>query len=73
MWGFRLVSEEVTTRLLALRWTVAKALPDVDDVKRARTAGSFRKLTNNESVELQQTIAEISDGNDEVNLMLVLA
>ena len=73
MWNCHLVSEEVTTRLLALRWTVAKALPDVDDVKRARTAGSFHKLTNNESVELQKTIAEISEGNDEVNLKLVLA
>lgn len=67
------VSEEVTTRLLALRWAVASALPNVDDAKRARTAGSFHNLANDESVELQKTIAEISGGNDEVNLKLVLA
>ena len=59
------------TRLLALRWTVASALPDIDDVKRARTTGSFHEFTNDESVELQNTIAEISEGNEEVNLELV--
>ncbi|KAH9032228.1 hypothetical protein EDB85DRAFT_1258787 [Lactarius pseudohatsudake] len=67
------VSEEVTTRLLALRWTAATALPDVADAKRARTGGSFYKSTNNEIVELQNTINEISEGQGELNLKLVLA
>lgn len=66
------VSEEITTRLLALRWTAASALPDVDDVKRARTTGFFRKLATNEVIELQNTIAEIAEGKDEVDLKLVL-
>ncbi|KAH8991458.1 hypothetical protein EDB86DRAFT_2830832 [Lactarius hatsudake] len=67
------VSEEVTTRLLALRWTAATALPDVADAKRARTGGSFYKSANNEIVELQNTINEISEGQGEINLKLVLA
>ncbi|KAH9058117.1 hypothetical protein EDB87DRAFT_952989 [Lactarius vividus] len=66
------VSEEVTTRLLALRWTAATALPDVADAKRARTGGSFYKSTN-EIIELQSTIKEVSEGSGEVNLKLVLA
>ncbi|KAF8266939.1 hypothetical protein EI94DRAFT_1802333 [Lactarius quietus] len=65
------VSEETTTRLLALRWTAASALPDVDDVKRARTTGFFRKLATNEVIELQNTIAEIAEGKDEVDLKLL--
>ncbi len=73
MRNYHLVSEEVTTRLLALRWAAASALPNPDDAKGARTAGSFHRLTNNESVELQKTITEISEGNGEVNLKLVLA
>ncbi|KAI9439116.1 hypothetical protein H4582DRAFT_117595 [Lactarius indigo] len=67
------VSEEITTRLLALRWTVATALQSPDDAKRARTGGSFYKSTNNEIVELQNTIKEVSEANGEVNLKLVLA
>ena len=58
--------------MLALRWTVASVLPDVADVKSARTTGSFYTLATNESVELQKTIAEIAKGNEEVNLKLVL-
>lgn len=47
-------------------------LPDVADVKSARTTGSFYDLANNDSVELQKTIKEVADGNEEVNLKLVL-
>jgi hypothetical protein len=66
------VSEEDTTRLHALRWTAASVFTDADDIKRARTTGSFYN-SNKESVELQATIAEIAKGNDEVTLMLLLA
>lgn len=66
------VSEEATSRLHALRWTAASAFPDADDVKRARTTGSFYN-SKNESVELQTTVADVAKGKDEVALMLVLA
>jgi len=66
------VEEEVTTRLLALRWAAASALPDVADIKSARTTGSFYKLATDESVELQKTIGEIAEGKKEVNLKLEL-
>jgi hypothetical protein len=39
---------------------------------RARRTGSFRN-SNNESVELQMTIADIAKGNDEVTLKLLVA
>jgi hypothetical protein len=58
--------------LHALRWTAASVFTDADDIKRARTTGSFYN-SNKESVELQATIAEIAKGNDEVTLMLLLA
>ena len=47
-------------------------LPDVADVKSARTTGSFYNLANNDSVALQNTIAEVADGQEEVNLKLEL-
>ncbi|KAH8993691.1 hypothetical protein EDB92DRAFT_1944384 [Lactarius akahatsu] len=62
-----------STRLLALRWTAASALPNVEDAKRARRSGSFYKPTNNKGIELQKTTTKISEGNGEVDLKLVLA
>ena len=66
------VSEEGTSRLHALRWTAASAFPDADDVKHARTTGTFYN-SKNESVALQTTIADFANGRDEVALRLVLA
>ena len=73
--NFLLVEEEGTMRLLALRWSVAGAL-EGENMKRARTTGSFQRQTSEGWSNIpttHQTLADIADGKQEVNLRLVLS
>jgi hypothetical protein len=61
-------------RLLALRWNVASVLKQ-EDIKRARTAGTFYKQTNgrwSEIVPSSSTLSEIVGSWSEVALRLVI-
>jgi len=70
-----LVLEETTTRLPALRWNVAGALKH-EDIKRARTTGTFFRPIDSEWEEIHAshpTLGEIVAGKSEVTLKLVVA
>lgn len=70
-----IVEEETTTRLPALRWSVAGVL-EQEEIRRARTAGTFFKQTDGEWSEIlasHPTLAEILDNKFEVTLKLVVA
>jgi hypothetical protein len=61
-------------RLLALRWNVASVLKP-EDIKRARTAGTFYKHISgrwSEIVPSSSTLSEIVGSQSEVALRLVI-
>jgi hypothetical protein len=69
-----LVEEGASTRLLALRWRVATALKQ-ENIKRARTAGTFYMRTDGgrpKILELHSTLEDIADGNPAVALEFVV-
>ncbi|KAI0251701.1 hypothetical protein BJV78DRAFT_418464 [Lactifluus subvellereus] len=69
------VEEESTIRLSALRWSVAGAL-DGQNIKRARTTGTFLRQTSGGLSEIpttHETLADIANGNQQLNLTLVLS
>jgi hypothetical protein len=69
-----LVEEETSTRLLALRWRVAGVLKQ-EEIKRARTSGTFYKWTvdgRSEVLESHSTLEEIAGGNSAVTLKFVV-
>jgi hypothetical protein len=66
-----LVDVEKTTRLSALRWSVADVLLNPADKKRARTVGTFFQQSDSKSTH--STLEEVAGGQSEVTLKLVLA
>jgi hypothetical protein len=67
--------EETTTRLLALRWSIASVLRQ-EDVKRARNASTFYKRIDgrwSEIITSSSTLGEIAGNQSEVALRLVIA
>jgi hypothetical protein len=69
-----LVEEETSTRLLALRWRVASVLKQ-EEIKRARTAGTFYKRTDDGQSEIlasHSTLEEIAGGRSAVTLKFVV-
>ena len=62
---------EKTTRLSALRWSVAEVLLKPEDKKRARTASTF--FQQSESKSAHSTLNDIAGNEPEVALKLVLA
>ena len=72
-----LVEEEMSTRLLAVRWNIAGARtlkPDV--MKRARNAGIFYKVTAGgppKPLDSHSTLAQIVGSDSEVILKLVVS
>jgi hypothetical protein len=62
-------------RLSALRWTVAGALDGEHVAKQARSSGTFYQLKDNqwsEIQDLQATLDEIANGDEQIKLRLVV-
>ena len=64
----------MSTRLSALRWTVAGVLESEDKLRVARTAGTFFKQSGSRWAKItaaHSTLADIAEGKPEVTLKLV--